>query len=263
MTTDGLRARITGVGLWTPGYNDAAAWATGEPDFEAQKPKAKVLDRQCSRRASPFGKTLALVFDEAATQAQVDVTQVAAVFGSALGETEVMLKLLDQMRLGQDDFSPMLFAVSVHNAASGLVSISTKNRAFTTSVAADYDTPAMSLMEAIGASRDLGVPAVLVCGDDASPPGLVPEPQAYETLAAAVVVDASAVAVDRPALAELRGFEMGSKGAVDEQIGPRLARNPQIGLLEVINAVVRRRFGRITLDRGEGSRWSVEVVEAP
>jgi hypothetical protein len=83
-----------------------------------------------------------------------------------------MLDLLEQMIRGADeDFSPMKFAVSVHNAAAGLVSISTHNRAFTTSVAADHDTPAMALLEGIGAMAALDRPAV-VCGDEAAPEGL-------------------------------------------------------------------------------------------
>ena len=262
MMDDGMRARITGVGLWSPGYPNAGAWLAGEADPELEKPKkAKVLDRQCARRASPFAKAMAIAFEEAVSQAEVDPTTVATVFGSALGETEVMLKLLDQMHKGEDDFSPMLFAVSVHNAASGLVSISTKNRAFTTSVAADYDTPAMALMEAVAASIDFGVPAVLVCGDEASPDGLVPDDQSFENIAVALVVDAQAATAGGLGLADVRGLEI-RPGKADDSIPPRLQRSPQAGLLELVNAVVRRRFGRVSLDRGEGSGWSIELVEA-
>ena len=262
MTSVDLKARVTGIGLWSPGYPTAAGWPNPNPDAPTL-PKAKVLDRQCARRASPFAKAMAMAFHEALVQSGAEATEVAAIFGSSLGETQVMIKLLDQMRVGQDDFSPMLFAVSVHNAASGLVSISTKNRAFTTSVAADYDTPVMGLMEAIAASADLGVPAVLVCGDEASPEGLVPELETFETLAVAVVVDATAHREHTPGLADLRGFrvETTSRSETHETIPSRLLRNPNVGLLSVVDAIARRRFGRVPLDQGEGSGWTVEVFE--
>ena len=255
-----LRARVTGVGLWSPGFGSVDAWKAGEADPELKAVKAKVLDRQCSRRASPFAKAMAAAFDEATKQAAVDVTEIATVFGSALGETHIMIKLLDQIRAGADDLSPMLFAVSVHNAASGLVSISTKNRAFTTSVAADYDTPAMALMEAMTASLDFGVPAVVVCGDESSPEGLVPDLQTFETLAGAIVVDARPHST--PALAELSALAMQPADAGSADAPPRLVRNPQAGLLDLIDAVARGRYGRVALDRGEGTGWTVEVREA-
>ena len=259
----GMQARIVGVGLWSPGYRQASALLDGPHEEDLALPKkVKVLDRACSRRASAFSKAMALAFENATQEAGLDLTEVAAVFGSALGETHIMIKLLEQMRVGDEDFSPMAFAVSVHNAASGLVSISTKNRAFTTSVAADYDTPAMALMEAIGASLDQGVPAVLVCGDEASPEGLVPEEQMFETLAASVVVDANATAEGRPGLADITEFRVdATRDRPASNIPPRLVRNPQAGLLELVDAIVHGRFGRVPLDRGEGSGWSVEVSE--
>ena len=260
-TAGGLRARVMGVGLWTPGYKDSEAWRAQAVDPEVKQAKAKVLDRQCSRRASPFGKAMALAFQEAVGQADVDVTEIATVFGSSLGETHVMLKLLDQMGSGSDDFSPMLFAISVHNAASGLVSISTKNRAFTTSVAADYDTPAMGLMEAIGASLDLGVPAVLVCGDDIALQGIVPEIKFYQAFAGAIVVDASPAGADRPGLADLTGLSLHGDGGMGN-LPEVLENNPQAGLLDLIDAILHRRFGRVRLDRGDGAGWAVEVAEA-
>lgn len=255
----GLSARILGLGLWTPGYADVEAWRAGRFDPELTSTKAPILDRQCSRRASPFAKIVANAFEQAATQAAVDLTEVATVFGSSLGESSVMLKLLDQMYGAPEDFSPMLFAVSVHNAASGLVSISTKNRAFTTSVAADFDTPAMAILEAMGASRDLGVPAVLVCGDEASPVGLVPEDKMFSTLGAAIVLDASDRASASPVLAEIDAPKIAAATIAPAEAEGPLARNPQAGLLDLVDAVVRGRRGRLALDRGAGNGWSVEV----
>lgn len=255
----GKLGRVIGVGLWAVGYPTAKAWKSRTPDPSATRPKADLLDRPCARRASTFSKALAAAFAEAAREAEVDLTAVAAVFGSSLGETSVMLKLLEQMQGAEEDFSPMLFAVSVHNAASGLVSISTKNRAFTTSLAADHDTPAMGLLEAAGVSRALGVPAVLVCGDEAAPKGLVSEPEAFADLAVAVVIDASEASAAR-GLAELYDLRAGGAAlSPPADVPDPLAKNPQVGLFDLVDAVLSGRTGRVRLDRGKGRGFSVEV----
>jgi len=53
--------------------------------------------------------------------------------------------------------------MSVHNAASGPISISNKNRAWRSPVAADADTPAAALIEAIGLVLGDGGPVVVAC----------------------------------------------------------------------------------------------------
>ena len=99
-----LRARITGVGLWTPGFANIDAAACGRPaepglrgpKAEGEGPRPAVLSA-----GQPVRQDVgARVRRGRDAGPGADVAQVAAVFGSALGETEVMLKLLDQMRPG-------------------------------------------------------------------------------------------------------------------------------------------------------------------
>lgn len=248
---------VLGLGVWTPAFPGLAAWTERAPEPLPERVKAPVLDRQCSRRASLFSKSMALAFSEATTN--LDRASTPTVFGSALGETAVMLKLLEQMIQGDDDFSPMAFAVSVHNAASGLVSISTKNRAFTTSLAADHDTPAMGLVEAWGVSRRFNAPVVLVCGDEAVPDGLVGDHERFDHLAVAVAVSAAHLE-EVPSIARLSGFALDGTGGWAENVPPALTRNPQAGLLDLVERIAHRRPGRVRLDRGRGSGWSAEVV---
>lgn len=262
MNDGAFRARITGVGLWTRRYPTTLAWLSGEPSEPAEKLKAPLLDRQCARRASIFAKSMALAYEEATKQAEVSRSELATVFGSALGETQIMLKLLEQMITESDDFSPMLFAVSVHNAASGLVSISTKNRAFTTSLAADHDTPAMALMEAVGVSRIQNAPVVVVCGDEAAPEGLVPQQEVFSDLAVALVIDSRAS--EGHGLAYLQSMDMGEKGpTVSAELPDKLARNPQAGLLDLADAILREQEGWVRLDRGKGRGYRVRLGRGP
>jgi hypothetical protein len=215
--------------------------------------RAAILNRHCARRASPFAHMLASAFQEAA--AGLDLASVGAIFGSALGESDVMLQLLDQMWRAREEVSPMLFAVSVHNAASGLVSISTDNRGFTTSIAADHDTPAMALMEAMAFVRTHRTPAVVVCGDAAAPAGLVAEAQRYGGLAAAVAVSPSG-----DALAHLDGISRDSPSIAPLALPRGLANHPQVGFWELVQCIRAGHRGRLRLDHGAGRGYSVALA---
>lgn len=247
---------VHGLGVWTDGFPGLAAFRARHPEPPPEKLKAPILDRQCARRASPFAKAMALAFAEATETVAENRNELSAVFGSCLGETSVMLKLLEQMIRGEDDFSPMLFAVSVHNAASGLVSISTKNQAFTTSVAADHDTPAMALFEAYGVCVELGRPTAIVCGDEAAPEGLVGAHEAFGGVAAALLVHTEA---GENALAKLSLPRVGGDGHHAPDLPPDLIRNPQSGLLNLIDAVAEGRNQTVALDHGKGRSYKVGV----
>lgn len=259
---DSWTTYITGIGLWTPNYPSTKAWASGEASSDALQPKAHELSRQTSRRASFFAKSLAVACAEACHQAEINRSEAALVFGSALGETKVMLTLLEQMLVSSDEMSPMMFAVSVHNAASGLVSISNNNRAFTTSLAADYDTPAMGLLEASLASQTWSTPAILVCGDEAAPEGLVSPEQAFAHLSLALVVECQLRDGVQP-LAKLDSLSPRATHPKFIHLPPSLGRNPQAGLLHLVDAIVHQTPGTIRLDRGEGQGWSVNLTLSP
>jgi hypothetical protein len=83
---------------------------------------------------------------EAHDQAR-QVAGIPSIFASSFGEMETTLKLLDQMD-EEPRLSPIRFQASVHNTASGLISLEKGNRAFTTALAAGEATFAMALLEA-------------------------------------------------------------------------------------------------------------------
>ena len=156
--------------------------------------------------------------------------------------------------------SPMAFALSVHNAASGVVSIATKNRGFTTSLGADHDTPAMALMEAIGLIAERGEPVVVVCGEEPTPTALVPDDEAWELATMAIAL--APRQADGGAQLRLRGPFKASPTLNGPELRPTLARNPQVGLLDLIWAIEARKSGTIALDRGRGAGWCMEVLVA-
>lgn len=254
---------VAGVGLWLPGVPDLDAWRAGargveSPDAEFDAPSGASIERRARRRASPLCRAIADAYAAAAEQAHIDVTTTAAVFGSALGEVQTMLDLLDQISRGEE-LSPMGFATSVHSAASGTMSISAGNRGFTTSISAYHDTPAAALFEARGLVQTRRTPVVVACGDTYSPARFVEGDEAFGMVAAAIafVPDAG----DAPVLARLRGPHRSDPTVQPANVPGLLARNPESGLLDLVIAIAEGRTGDVSLDRGRGSGWCVTVSE--
>jgi len=262
----GPRVRIAGLGLWLPGHPTLSSWLEGRPDPEETKPRGGALDRVNRRRASLLGRALADAAAEAMAAAKVDPAAVPAVIGSSIAEASTMLGLLDQIWRTREPVSPAAFTVSVHNAASGLMSISNANRGFTTSLAADEDTPAMALLEAIGLVATTGRPAVVACGDEAVPRDLVPEAESWGLLAAAVALAPldgdgpcrALLRVTRDRAATLGGARVLAGARVDGPFG----RHPQVGLLDLVDAVARGEPGVVRLDRGTGRGYCAEIEPA-
>ena len=179
---------VIGAGAFVPGFGGLAGWSQGKATPEGDTPDASLVPARQRRRASLLSKAFAHAYAEALQVSGVAAPEVASVFGSALGEASTMIGLLDQMWSEAAMLSPMKFATSVHNAASGLLSIATENRGFTTSLGADFDTPAMALMEGLGLVAARRTPVVVCCGDEAPPDELVPDGAGWSLLCAAIVL---------------------------------------------------------------------------
>lgn len=252
---------IIGTGLCTGSFSGLEAWARGTPSKELISPTGQILDKRSRRRASHLMKGLADVYQQILESSGIDPETTASIFGSALGEARTMIGLLDQMWADNEAPSPMAFATSVHNAASGAVSIGTKNRAYTTSIAADYDTPAMILVEARGLLNDGCDAVIIVSGDEAAPEKIIPEGFDWEYFCGGL-----AVTLDERHPQRL-GQISGPSIDVDDQsilpeLSPRLARNPQAGLLGLLDVISRRKASNVRLDRGAGLGWSVQFTPA-
>jgi hypothetical protein len=260
VSTTSAPLSVLGLGLWLQGFSSTAAWRGGVRDPAATKPLGLALDRVNRRRASQLGRALADVGAQAMAQAAVDPATVPTVIGSSIGEASTMISLLDQMWRLRVPMSPAGFTMSVHNAASGLISITNGNRGFSTSVAADNDTPAGALFEAVGLVHSFDGPVVVACGDEAPPADLVPADVGYELLAVAIVV--APAAHPGPVLARLRLVPGGDATVAPAVVPEPLARNPQVGLLDLVVAVLGGASGRVRLDRGSGAGWCAEV-ESP
>jgi hypothetical protein len=247
---------VVACGLFVSELPGVEAWLAGVPDPARAEPVGSLVKPRDRRRMSALSKALADAYGEALAGSGFAPGHVASVFGSALGEAATMIGLLDQMWSESGALSPMRFVSSVHNAAAGVVSIATENQGFTTSLGADFDTPAMALVEGMGAVLARGEPVIVCCGDEPVPGEIVPEELRWALLAAAVAlapVDAAppgsvriALSREAPTLAPCEAPTL-------------LARNPNVGLLDLIDAIRCGRHGVLRLDRGRGQGFAVEL----
>lgn len=257
------RVAVVGYGAFVPGYAGLQGWLRGEADAEFDVPKAAIIPARQRRRASVLSKALAESFAEALEMSGATPSEVASVFGSAMGEATTMIGLLDQMWSEATMISPMKFATSVHNAASGVVSIATENRGFTTSLGADFDTPAMSLLEGIGLVLAEDATVVVCCGDEPPPTELTLDGAGWSLVTAAIVLAPIAEAPkDVPRLADLRiqpGTLLPKAGAANDAQAESRGRNPNVGLLDLVTALAQGEHGIVSLDRGAGRGYSIRI----
>ena len=188
----------------------------------------------------------------------MDTATTPVIVGSSIGEASAMIGLLDQMWREQEPMSPAVFTVSVHNAASGLLSISMKNKGYTTSIAADYDTAAASLLEGIGLLATGHDHVVCVCADEASPRSLLEHAPHWDMLTAAVVLS------KEPGDASLAQLTIAGTGDEPATIAPAdvaegFAHNPQVGMADLVDAIQRGASGTLRLDRGKGRGYRVAL----
>ncbi len=252
---------VAGVGLWIPGAaspSELTALLNADHlprQSEVNDPGGQSIEPRARRRTSRLSRALADVCAQAISAAQLDASQVATVFGSTLGEAHTMITLLGQM-WRQEEMSPMAFATSVHSAASGVVSINAGNRAFTTSLSADYDTAAAALMEGWSVATTMNLPTIVVCGDDHSPADFVPDSEAFDLVAVAVALipdtfECKASALGRISIPGPKDVHIPLLDPI--RTTPQVHRNPQTGLLDLVANLLAGRRGAVRLDRGLGN----------
>lgn len=254
---------VVGYGLFVPGFAGVPAWTKGVYDAAQSAPLALSIPARQRRRTSTLTKALADAYAEALAMANLAAPEVASVFASALGEASTMLGLLEQLWSEEGLLSPQRFVTSVHNAAAGVVSIAGGNQGFSTSLGADYDTPAMALAEGIGLVLAEGAAVVVCCGDEGISGDLVPAGKGWELMAAAIaLVPSERAPTAAPRLRLEEGPVYGEADDADSSerwaplaLSHELASNPCVGLLELVDALARDKQGSVRLDRGQGAGY--------
>lgn len=166
---------VIGIGILGPGL---AGWAgsravlAGESPFSEAgppEPSASVLPPNEQRRSSETVRWAVQVAQEAIQQAEGDAREVASVFASSEGETNVLDRLCTALATPQRTISPTLFHHSVHNAASGYWGIATGSQQSST-VLACYDSSFCAALLEAAAYVQIEERSVLLVAYDLPPP---------------------------------------------------------------------------------------------
>ncbi len=173
-----ISAYVKGLGVWTGDL----------------PPPCKIVDSRLGRGTSHATRMAIDCAAQASQHAGFDLTQLAAVFGSALGEIEIAIEQLAMMLSEEGIVSPARFKNSVHNTASGVLSIASKNRGFTSAIAAgDHTLPATLLETMLLLETGKATQAIAVVADEATPEPLrsARRDNEYAALGAAFALDRS------------------------------------------------------------------------
>ncbi|CAN5265898.1 hypothetical protein BH24PSE2_BH24PSE2_13960 [soil metagenome] len=190
-----MKICVSGIGIWTRGFHDwpeflrLAANGFSEVRAEAVAPAPPALPPR-ERRRAPLPVRLAVeVAHQACEMAGVDKTDIASVFTSAMGDTDITEYMCRALAAPVKMLSPTRFHNSVHNAPSGYWSISAGNRAPSSYAGSFHRTVPVALLEAATLCEAENRPVLLVVYDIANGPPFHDICPIAESFAAALVLD--------------------------------------------------------------------------
>ncbi len=274
-----LELQLRGLGLWTPGFADAAAWAHGEAgrsdDPAAQTPRAELLPPMLRRRTSLLTRMAAEVAAQAIASGGLDPAAVTIIYGSVYGEIRTTLDLLAAL-LTTDALSPTKFHNSVHNTAGGYVSIAARNHGGNAALTAGRSTLAMGLLECAGLLGAADEPAVLVIAEES-----LPEPLAagrvYGPLAAAFALGRPGM--DMPSISSVLSVPWDMPGrtcrlrqgrsaeaTAVQRLPASLVASPCAQALVLVDAVMRAQASVVALEPhlpADARGWLLELDARP
>jgi len=195
------------------------------------------------------------VMGQAARNGSADLSKAGMIFGSAFGEIQTAVAQLEMME-EQGRLSPMRFKNSVHNTATGLLSIAFENRGFSTAIAGGPLTVASCLLEGLVLLDHQGGEAVVGVADDSLVEPLCGFP-AFAPLGVAFCLSS-----DEPesgAMGRISGY--GRSGDLeDPKVPDEVRHNPAAAGLPLLAALVERRSGTVPLALESPAPPSLEVL---
>ena len=254
-----LELGVRSVGLWAPGYAHAQAWLESRLDEQLETPPCRWLDARLRRGTSLVTRILAEALAQAVFRANVDPAEVATVYASRHGEIETMCSLLDMIYTDGEP-SPARFKNSVHNAASGLVSIGCSNRAFTTAIAGGARTFEAAMLEAWSVLATSELPHVAVTiADEAVPEAL--DPASTRTPLAVALLLSRTELRDAPGPCRLGDLSRPHRPASYDLSGyPVFGSNPAQDALPLAHAALTGFCGSVPLAPGCDDSYCVTIA---
>ncbi len=238
---NGTTVQVLAASMFAPGLSGPVARFAVPSSISGTNARGDLLPPRMRRGTSALTRLFVEVTAAVAPTRPLDGLRF--VFGSAWGEANTAVALLEMRHNGDGQLSPARFAQSVHNTATGLLSIATGNREPSTAIAAGADTVAMCLLEAIGWLNESDVPVLVAVADECPPASLAPGFQ-HAPFAAAFLLARTARAGE--SLGSCR-FVRSALGAASHSLPPDLVRCPAARALPLLEALARRTAGTVQL----------------
>lgn len=229
---------IVGHAIWAPGHASADAYFAGVRDSDVVEPPIAFVHSRMQRAISLMCRMAVQVVHDATAHAELDISEVATVFGSSHGEMQIAIDQMVMMQDGEGRLSPARFKNSVHNTAAGLFSIAAKNRGFTTAIAAGDHTFSLALLEGACLVASGEAQHAVVCTSDEALPEPLDRCAKVEALAAAVVLSA-----------ESHGPRLGIPHIAPDEDA---SEHPAMGAVHLIKAARESSSGLVRLSHGAG-----------
>jgi hypothetical protein len=246
---------VKGMGLFSPGYANAAAWVDGVRDDSALKPAAALLAGPFKRRASFLTRIAVEAYSQAADQAGADLSTAASVWGMVHGEIFTAIELMAMMNQGVGKLSPTKFHNSVYNTASGYASMASKNRAPSTTLTGGAEIVANGLIEAAGLLAEGAREVVVVWADEPYPP-----PFESGRAIAPLALSLSLGAEPAGALASLEDLRRGPASPIEPP--PAFSVLYGAAALPLVERIAHKVPGRLPIELGHGHDdrlWGLEL----
>lgn len=259
---------VNGIGILGPGLD---GWDKSHPilagllPYTAQDcnpPQPTILSPMERRRASSTVRLGAHVAQEALAQSGLRADELAAVFASSDGDTDILDHLCSALALPEKAVSPTRFHNSVHNAPAGYWSIATHSLAPSSSVSCYDVTFAGSLLDAVSQVVAEGHPVLLSVYDIAVPEPLHHIRPIHFPFGVALVLDS------RQSASVLGQLDIRLNGEVDGVVTtlPSLELetlrqgNAAARALPLLAAIARKQPAQVILDYVGTSSLNVEVT---
>ncbi len=262
-----LKVYVAGVGILGPGLdgwkNSRLILAGGSPYAvqECRRPQPSMLASTERRRASATVRLGLQVAQEAVEQSGLQSNELATVFASSDGDTEIIDYLCDALAAPDKIVSPTRFHNSVHNAPAGYWSIAAKSLAPANSLSCYGATFAAGLLEAACQATVEDRPVLLSVYDIAAPEPLCQARPLHVPFGAALVLDCrpSAGTVSQLSIGYHTQCSAPESTITTPQLEDLRCGNPAARSLPLLAAIARNEPAEVMLDYVAGNCVRVEI----
>jgi hypothetical protein len=260
-----VKVYLQGIGLWGAGlygWEASLPILRGEAPLDPQSrpvPPSDLL-AAAERRRAPATVRLALrVAQDACTQSQAQASELASVFASSQGDTEITDYMCRELALPGAAISPTKFHNSVHNAASGYWTIATGCTRPSNAISGGSASFACALLEAASLCVADQQSSLLCAYDIAAPELMVTVCPVTSGFGVALVLSPTRTLQSFAEL-NLSLNTQGREAELPETLQILWAANPIARALPLLVTLARRQSSAIDFTLTERQSLRVEVV---